>query len=448
MKYYSVLLLLNFFLCLQFSKVVNAQSKSLEPKIDEYLMPLLQGNNYSGSILIYKNQQTIFSKGYGLANRTFGIPNAPLTKFHIASLSKSFTAAAVLILEEKGLIQLDHSITKYLPELSSFKKISIHHLLNHHSGIPDINRTSGFNDLQMKHQTARSLVDVIKEMELFLEPGEKYSYSNSNYNILARLIEVVSGLEYGVFLKKNIFDPIGLKHTGHHRHMGQLIENLATGYVPAGGYTSIENTPYIDWSVKTGNGSLYSTTEDLLKWVTALMNGKVLPKQRVEKMIDEGYGWFVSEKAGEKAIYYNGNSPGVSSFIGYFPEKNTTIIVLGNNHIGLATTIGEGLAALIFEKELEPFKARTSIKINQGYIDSTVGVFKFPNYTFEIASRNGFLVGTGGYPFYDVSIIPISQDVLFNRFFWTNLVIERDQNGLAKQIYWEYNPRMKGVRVP
>ncbi|NIV12098.1 MAG: serine hydrolase [Aliifodinibius sp.] len=437
---YQILALLIF-------NVGFAQDNDLESRIDQYLSPLIEGKNFSGSILIHQKNEIVLSKGYGLANIPFEIKNSPQTKFHIASLSKSFTAAAILLLDEKGSIQVGDFVIKYIPELSNFENVTIHHLLSHTSGIPDINRQRRYRNLLKKNQTASALIDVIKEYEPIFEPGAKYSYSNSNYNILARIIEVTSDQDYGTFLRKYIFDPLGLTNTAHHQHMGQLIKHSADGYVPAGGYTSVEHAPYIDWSVKTGNGSLYSTTEDLLKWMTALMGGKVLSESSLNKMLEEKYGWFVRKKMGEEVIYYNGNSPGFNSYLGHFPKRDITIIVLGNNDIPLATTIGEGLAALRLNKEVQEFEDLNPINVDQEFTRSIEGTYKFPWYSFDIIAGNNMLVYKGGYPYYEVSMIPLTKKKLFNRFFWTNLVVERGENGQATHVYWEGNPQQKGTRI-
>ncbi len=425
----------------------NAQDPNLESRIDAYLKPLIEGNNFSGSIMVESNGQILVDKGYGQANISFGIPNSSKTKFQIASLSKTFTAASVLMLEERGSLDISHSISKYIPELSNFEKVTIHHLLNHHSGIPDINRQSIYKELERNPQTPSTLIEVIKDFELSYEPGEKYSYSNSNYNILAALIEVVSEQDYGTFLYENIFQPLGMMNSGHHANAGELIGNLATGYVPAGGYTSVEIAPYLDWSVKTGNGSLYSTTVDLLKWINELMGGRVLSKASVDKMLSNKYGWFVQEKLGEEAIYINGNSPGFSAYLAHFPEKNLVIIVLGNNHIPLATSIGDGIAGMIIGHETERFESLNPIDISNDRIRSIVGTYKFPYYTFELLEKNRMIIYEGGYPNYQIPLIPLGEDRFFNRFFWTSLIMERDSNGMVTHACWEYNPNMKGERI-
>ncbi len=425
-----------------------AQVNEFGTKMDTFLKPLLQGNNFSGFILIADKGEIIVSKGYGYSDIEFEKENSADTKFQIASLSKTFTAAAILLLMERGKLKLSDPIVAYVPELDKYKGVTIHHLLNHTSGIPDINRQEIYKKIRASTNTAESLVDVIKEFEPSFKPGEKaYSYSNSNYNVLARIIEVSSSKSYGDFLQQNIFNKLEMVNSGHREVSKRSPENMAEGYVPSGGYEEVMKAPYLDWTVKTGNGSLCATPNDLLKWVDALMAGQILKSNTLQFMKDNKYGWFVGEKLGEEAMYMNGSSPGYNGYFGYFPAQELTIIVLGNYDIALATTIGNGLLAMWKGVEFEKFPSLQPHSVEQSFIDQIQGEYKFHYYTVEILVRNGQIGYRSGYPYYDVSMIPIGKNKLFNRFFWTNLVLERDEDENVISIYWEGNPNQRGTRV-
>src|SRR5262249_15496514 len=142
------------------------------------------------------------------------------------------------------------------------------------------------------------------------QPGQRYSYSNSNYNLLAFIIEKVSGMSYGQFLKANIFDPLGMNDTAHDGNPAALLPNRASGFVPVG-FGDLENAPFLDWSIKTGNGSLYSTVDDLYKWDRALYTEKLLKSATLERIFTEqipgvGYGWSISQRASRKLISSSG----------------------------------------------------------------------------------------------------------------------------------------------
>ena len=171
---------------------------------------------------------------------------------------------------------------------------------------------------------------------VIMEPGEKYSYSNSNYNLLAYIIEKVTGKSYGEFLRETVFIPLGMLDTGHRADMAALLKNRASGYVPIDS-NHVENAPYLDWSIKTGNGSLYSTVEDLYKWDRAFYSEKILKKSSLEKIFKDhlegkGYGWFIRERIGRKVTSINGRSPGFSSYLERYIDDDACIIILSNNY--------------------------------------------------------------------------------------------------------------------
>ncbi|MGH9768635.1 MAG: serine hydrolase domain-containing protein, partial [Blastocatellia bacterium] len=257
------------------SQTRTAKPTDLEAKVDAYVRPYVEIKGFSGAILIASKGQVLLRKGYGMANYELDAPNTPLTKFHLASVSKSFTAAAIMILEERGLLGVSDPLSKYIPDYPEGDKITIHHLLTHTSGIPNVNNFPDYNDKSKFPQTLASVIEMFKSKPFTMKPGERYSYSNSNYNVLAFIIEKVSGKSYGDFLKENIFDPLGMKDTGHDGKAGALIKGRASGYAPVGP-SDLENASWIDWTIKTGNGSLYSTVEDLYKWDRALYTEKIL----------------------------------------------------------------------------------------------------------------------------------------------------------------------------
>jgi CubicO group peptidase (beta-lactamase class C family) len=249
------------------------KTKSIEAEVDAYVKPYLEMGGFSGSILIAKGGKILLKKGYGMANYELGVPNTPDTKFHIASVSKPFTAAAVMLLQERGLLSVSDPLTKFISDYPKGDKITVHHLLTHTSGIPNVNNYPDYDAKSKFPQTPASLVEMFKNKPLIMQPGDQYNYSNSNYNLLAYIIEKVSGKSYGEFLKENIFQPLAMKDTGHDGQAETLLKNRASGYVPVG-VSGFENAPYLDWTSKTGtarfirqskiytNGTARSTRKD------------------------------------------------------------------------------------------------------------------------------------------------------------------------------------------
>ncbi|HTK94311.1 MAG TPA: serine hydrolase domain-containing protein, partial [Terriglobales bacterium] len=232
-----------------------APPASLSSRADAYLAPYVAGNNFSGSVLIAQHGRILLRQGYGLANRELDVPNTPATCFQIASISKPFTAAGVLLLVEQGKVALTDPVAKFVPDFPHGNEITVEHLLTHTSGIPDINGLPAYGELSRSPQTPASLIAAFRSAPLDFAPGTKYAYSNSNYNLLARIIEIVSGLDYGTYMRERVFSPLGLKATDHPANAADLLPDRAAGYAPRGA-TGIENAPYLDWTAKTGNGSL------------------------------------------------------------------------------------------------------------------------------------------------------------------------------------------------
>ncbi|MDQ3143372.1 MAG: beta-lactamase family protein, partial [Pseudomonadota bacterium] len=309
----------------------------LERAIDGCLAPLLRTNNFSGVVLVAKDDVILFQKGYGRANVEHGVANRPSTIFQIASVSKPFTAAAVLLLAEQGKLGLKAPLSAILPGYPRGDRLTIHHLLSHTSGIPNINDFDEYADAQRRPQTTDSLVALFRDRPLEFGPGERFSYSNSNYNLLAHIIEKVSGESFGNYLARAIFSPLGLSHTGHPRSAAEIVPGIASGYAPVGSL-GLERAAFLDWSVKTGNGSLYSDAAGVMRFMRAVHRGKLLNKQSIVASFtphtpNVGYGWFVTQANKRDIHHINGRSPGFAAQADYYVASGVTVIVLSNTYV-------------------------------------------------------------------------------------------------------------------
>jgi len=430
------------------NQAVLSQTKTqFSDQVDAYVRPYVNTRNFSGTILVAQKGEIRYLKAFGLADETSGVPNKADTKFHIASLSKSFTAAAILLLEERGLLHVSDPIATFIPDYPNGNKITIHQLLTHTSGVPNINDMPEYDTITRFPQTPASLVNVFKNKPLDFEPGAKYSYSNSNYNLLAYIIEKVSGQSYGDFITGNILGPLHMIHSGHDAKTNRIIENMASGYEPDNNF-GLEKASYLDWTAKTGNGSLYSTVEDLYKWDRALQDGKILFKSSLDKMFTvyvgrTGYGWFIDEHLHRKRIYFNGRSPGFSSYIGRYSADDVCIVVLSNNYIPLASQIGSDIAAILFGGKYEIPSIHNG-KMNPRLAQIAVGKYQFdahfyrPNMLMSISDRNGLLYTDWG------ELIPEDSLRFIDRVYWLKVYFERDSTGKVKTI--DYGG-FKGVKI-
>lgn len=290
--------------------------------IDQYLKEA----GYSGIALIASNGDIQLRKGYGLSDHNSLV--RPDQKSRIASITKGFTAAAIMQQVQQGNISLEDPVSKYVSGIDRGNEITIHMLLSHTSGLPsNFTRAEGI--------TIEDTLAEIRTKKLMAEPGAEYRYSNNGYILLAAILERVSGKEYGVYLHEQFFKPIGMKDTGTATPSTKTIK----GYTDQKG-TWAEASYYVSQS---GTGTLYSTVDDLLKWDQALRGNKVLSEEIQETMYtpysdrNYGYGWMVSETEEGTVVFHNGSGTGYSTGISRNLDNGITVILLGN-HAGMDMT--------------------------------------------------------------------------------------------------------------
>ncbi len=345
-------------LCLLFVYYVPARtSAASQPaqqivvKAEEYMNAAVKVNRFSGSILVVRDGKLLISKGYGMANLELDVPNKPQTIFRLGSLTKQFTAMAIMILQERGKLHTNDPICNYLSDCPiAWQSITIRNLLTHTSGIPNYTSLPNFLQTMQLPVTHANLVERFKNMPLESTPGEKFKYTNSGYYLLGMIIEQVSGKSYASFLQENIFVLLGMTHTGYDSH-NRLIKYRAGGYELQD--NSIINASYIDMSIPFAAGALYSTTEDLLLWDQALYTEKLVSRKVLAEIFTPfkdryGYGWIIAKRFDRQMIGHDGSINGFFSSIIRFPSDHVTAIVLSNNQNAPSGEISSSLAAIIF----------------------------------------------------------------------------------------------------
>lgn len=416
--------------------------KRLEAQVDAYVRPYLDVAGFNGTVLLAKNGKVILSKGYGMANYELGVPNTPQTKFRIASVSKTFTGAAIMMLQERGSLNTSDPLTKFLPDYPNGDKITVHHLLTNTSGIPNINNFPEYDAWSKFPHTPQDLIEKFKNKPLDFEPGTRgYTESNSNYNLLAFIIEKLSGKSYGEFLVENIFAPLDMKDSGHDNRPEAMLKNRASGYVPAG-ISDLNNAPYLDWSIKTGNGSIYSTVEDLYQWDRSLYTEKILKRATIERMFAEGYGWFDSKRFNRRAIRMNGRSPGFQSEIQRYVDDDVCVIVLGNNYAPTASLIAEDLAAIALGEKYQIPEIDKPVTLDPRILAAYVGRYQFgsdffvPKGIYSIEKRGDqlLIVARG----LNDTLTPQSETRFFDRPLWATIIFVKNDKGEVTDLIWRY----------
>lgn len=321
----------------------------LQKKVDAHLKSRF--GNFSGFVLVARKGDILVSKGYGMANYELGVPNTAKTKFRLGSLTKQFTAAAILQLREKGLLDLNDSLSKYLPDYPHGEQIFLHHLLAHTSGIPSYTDFPGFLDNLAVPTTVEKVIASFKGRPLVFSPGQKFSYSNSGYVLLGCIIEKVSGQSYEDYLRDNIFTPLGMKDTGYD-HTETVLQNRAAGYRYLNG-KQLCNAGHMDMANAYSAGALYSTAEDLYLWDRALYTEKVLSRESLTKMFAPGlgaygYGWYIGQVSGRRVVHHGGNINGFSTYVARYIDDDVLVVVLSNIERAPIAQISWDLGAIAF----------------------------------------------------------------------------------------------------
>ena len=358
-------------------------------RMEQVIQSHAAAGTFMGTVLVARDGKVVLDKAYGMANIEWDIPNAPNTKFRLGSITKQFTAAAILLLEERGKLKIDDRIKTYLPNVPmSWERITVNNLLTHTSGIPNFTALSEYNAAKGRATTVDGTLATLRDKVLDFGPGEKMSYSNSGYLVLGSIIEKVSGQTYEKFVADNFFTPLGMKDSGYDSNT-QIIKRRASGYnrIPAG----YVNAGYIHMSVPHAAGALYSTTEDLLKWEEALFGGKVVSKASLDRMItpfknNYALGLTVWLENGRRIIAHGGGIDGFNTHMAYYPDTRTVVIVLSNVAGPVPGDIGGKLSAIMHGEAVTLKTERKELALPAAALSKYVGVYALaPAVTLTIA---------------------------------------------------------------
>jgi CubicO group peptidase (beta-lactamase class C family) len=310
-------------------------------KIDQIMVSFSQPGTAGGVVAVTQVDRILFAKGYGLADVEYGIPNTTRTPFHLASVSKQFTAFAIVLLAQQGKLSLEDDVRKSIPELHDFGvRITLRHLLNHTSGLRDqwdLWVMSGHRmDDVIRQQDLMTL--MINQRELNFKPGAEHLYCNSGYMLLSEVVARVSGMPFKEYLKRNVLDPLGMHDTQVYDDHQRIVKGRAYSYVNSEDGLKKSVLSYAN----AGATSLFSTAEDLAKWIRNWKNGtvggqKALSEMQVRGILNNGdtltyaLGIDVRGWRGLYRISHGGADAGYRTYIAYFPEIDAGVITLGND---------------------------------------------------------------------------------------------------------------------
>ena len=312
----------------------------LKSKINQINQFLLD-EKYNGSMLIAHQSKVIFNHHYGMADFELDAPVSEKTKFRIASITKIFTAVAIMQLVEKGLLKEDDFILKYLKDYPKGDQITIKHLLTNSSGVGNFDLEADFYNVYHAESFNDELINLFKNKPLLFKPGEMFSYSISGFFLLGYIIEKVSNLSYEEYLKKYIFEPLKMEDSGMDYYKS-ILKGRAKPYDRVG--KELKNTDFIDMRVAGAGGGLYSTANDLFLFFQGLMSHQIISKGNFEKLwtnhvkINDdthyGYGMFLAKAemygVNRRKYYHTGGGPGVRSIFAYYPDDQIFCVKITN----------------------------------------------------------------------------------------------------------------------
>jgi CubicO group peptidase (beta-lactamase class C family) len=325
--------------------------EQIATRIDRLLTREMRQEEFSGSVLIAHNGHTILSKGYSMASWSRGRANTPHTRFYLGSMTKQFTAMAILILQQRGKLRVSASICTYIsPCPWAWGPVTLHELLTHTSGIP------GVDDTDLSNASPTAWVSSFNAFPMAFRPGSQFDYCNVCYQLLGYVVERVSGRSYSDFLQQAIFNPLHMKNTGFNPYYSAKPDH-------ADGYDAWQDEDELtewrlnpQWSFLFGAGLLYSTVEDIYRWDQALFHSTLISRKTRQTIFTPyvpsqyagsryGYGWFITRNAGNgrRLIWHDGKIPGFRTYNGFYPRNKITLIILSNlatlDEIALANAI-------------------------------------------------------------------------------------------------------------
>lgn len=372
----------------------KAQNKT--KAIDSVVKVYQQHGSFNGSVLVYQYGRPVLVKGYGYRDVAKKLLNDSNTVFQIGSVTKTFTATMIMMLQEQGKLNVKDKLNKYFPDYPDGDKITIENLLTHTSGIFNYTEDTSFSTIAMtQHQDRKAMMRVFKDRMTGIEPGTNFYYSNSNYLLLGYIIEDLTGKTYYSALRSMILDPLGMKNTGCN-FAGLKSKNKAVGYFSIDDGRG-DNAPVIDSSVSYAAGCVYTTVSDLNKWATAVHRKQLLTEgdwKLVTTVYKQnyGYGWMLGEAMGKKSIGHNGGIHGFVSNMFMMPDDASTVILISNKMDDEHSQLRRNITAILNDKKPELPEFKTEIKLNPVYFKDYIGVYTLaPGFEITISQEGDAL---------------------------------------------------------
>ncbi len=377
--------------------VVIGTAQDIKSQLDTILAAYAKLYKFNGSVLIAKKGTVLLDKGYGYRNAANKILNDEKTIYQLGSVTKQFTSAIILKLQEEKKLDVQDKLSKYFPAYPKGDSITIEQLLTHTSGIYNYTNDADFMANQItKPSNREKIMALFKDKPLDFSPGTGWNYSNSGYSLLGYIIEIAAKKPYEEMVRKYIFAPLQMTHSGF--DFTHLKSNeKATGYFKVDN-TNASAAPMVDSSISFSAGAIYSTTGDLYRWHKALEANMILSKAQQEKAYtpvrnNYGYGWTIDSVDGKRRVGHGGGIHGFITNISRVPEDDVCIVLLSNASNEAIGEITKTIFDALYNKPYELPKERVVIKVAEETLKQYLGEYEIrPNLHVVMSIKNGELV--------------------------------------------------------
>ena len=444
-------------LCLNFAAHAQTADDAQAAKaIDELVSKAYPADAPGASVIVIKEGRTLLRKGYGMADMELGVKVEPDMVFRLGSITKQFTAVAILMLAEQGKLSLADDVTKFFPDFpSKGRAVTVEHLLTHTSGIKSYTSIPAWRTMWRKDMTVAELIDLFKNEPADFEPGAQWAYNNSGYILLGAIIEKVSGMTYEQFLQKNVFDPLGMKHT-FYGSAARVIPRRVPGYTMS--RDGLRNAEYLSMTQPYAAGSLLSTVDDLALWDAALDTDKLVKQASLQKAwtpyalkdgstTNYGFGWSKLQYDGRTLVEHGGGIHGFSTIGIRAPEDRVYVAILTNRDYQTPDDLGLRVAALAMGR---PMRDAVAVTVAPAEFDALVGVYQINEKETYVVKRDDarFVIQRNGSRLNE--IFPLSPtEFFYDKASLDRLTFTRDASGKVTglKVSRRFGPPTAAVRT-
>ncbi len=403
---------------------------SVAARADRYLTARTELGRFSGAVLIARGNRVLFRKGYGYADVEARKPFTPETPQEIASISKMFTAIAALRLRDRGRLRLADSLAHWVPECPpAWRPITVQQLMRHTSGIPDYEEaleigSPGYMEFMLSRDATRRIVEEARNKPLDFAPGTKFHYSNTGYILLSQIVERAAKEPFGTFVTRELLKPAGMKHAGVFSG-GPAPSGLANGYshgdlgwprilagvaLTGGHLTSV---PHLPLTPPAGDGGMYATVDDLLRWSRVMDGGTLVSTAEVAEIFTPGldgygYGWFIQPAFDRTRYRHNGILPGHVSDLVKFPADSITIVAVSNLDRTRLDRVMRDVTAITLGTPWDMPVAGTVVTLTPGQISALEGVYRMSDGKTLTIKNDGDMLSAALEGRYTAGLIPLS----------------------------------------